>query len=219
MQSDGTQTAVASVRGVWLVIATVVIVTLVVVITKGRFQELARLRIRAPWLLLLGLAIQIILEIVEFPRDQIETVGYGLLMASYALILAFCFVNITVHGFGVIALGVALNALVIGLNQGMPTKALREDERGRRVEKPIEQTVKHRPERDNDLLPFLGDRIVLPSPIDTVVSIGDFVILVGIVEMTYFGTRRRRRRGRSAQTVSRPRRTATRSRASSTRPS
>jgi hypothetical protein len=205
---------------VWLVAATIVIAILVVVVTRGRFSELVRLRIRAPWLLLAGLAIQIAVDIVDFPRDQIETLGYGLLMASYALILAFCFVNITKHGFGIIAVGVALNALVIGLNQGMPTKALREDAHGRPVEKPIEQTVKHRPERDSDLLPVLGDRIVLPAPIDTVVSIGDLVMLVGVVELVYFGSRRRRRRrARRGQTTSRPRRTATRSSASSTRPS
>src|SRR6266498_3749904 len=131
MQSDDRATGIASVPNVLLVAATVVLAIVVVVVTRGRFGELIRIRIRAPWLLL---------------------VGHGLLMASYALILAFCFVNITVHGFGLIALGVAMNALVIGLNQGMPTKALREDAHGRRVEKPIEQTVKHRPESDTDLL-------------------------------------------------------------------
>ncbi len=218
MQSNDRATGIASVPNVLLVAATVVLAIVVVVVTRGRFGELIRIRIRAPWLLLVGLGIQGALEFVDFPKDQIETVGYGLLMASYALILAFCFVNITVHGFGLIALGVAMNALVIGLNQGMPTKALREDAHGRRVEKPIEQTVKHRPESDTDLLPFLGDKIVLPPPIDTVVSAGDLVMMVGILELAYFGTRRRRRRG-ARQSVNSPRRTTTRSSASSTRPS
>jgi hypothetical protein len=203
----------------WLAGATVILAILIVLLTRGRFRELVRIQIRAVWLLLLGLGIQVALEFVDVPKDQIETLGYGLLMASYALILAFCFVNLKTNGFGVIALGVAMNALVIGLNQGMPTKALREDANGNRVEKPIEQTVKHRPESDDDLLPFLGDTIVLPSPIDTVVSIGDFVIMAGVLELVYFGSRRRRRRSVSYTAANSPRRATTRSRASSTRPS
>jgi hypothetical protein len=201
-----------------LVAATLAVAIVVVIVTRGRFRELVRIQIRAPWLLLGGLAIQAALEFVDFPKDQIETTGYGLLMASYALTLAFCLVNIRIRGFALIALGIALNALVIGLNQGMPTKALREDAHGRRVEKPIEQTVKHRPEQDDDLLPFLGDQIVLPSPLDTVVSAGDLTMMVGIVELIFFGSRRRRRRGRR-QTARSPRRTTTRSSASRTRPS
>lgn len=206
---------------VWLLILTVGIAAVVVLVTGGRFSELTRVHITAGWLLAAGLVIQIALEFIDVPKDQIETVGYGLLMLSYALILAFCFVNLSTRGFGVIAVGIAMNALVIGLNQGMPTVPIGNDAKGNRVEKPIEQTVKHRPETDNDLLGFLGDKIVLPEPFDEVLSFGDLVMAVGICELAYYGSRRRRRRGTRprGQAPSTPRRDSTRSSASSTRPS
>ncbi len=207
----------------WLLIFTFAAATIVVLVTRGDPRRLARLKISSVWLLFAGLAIQIALEFVDIPKDQIETLGYGLLMASYALILSFCFVNISTRGFGVIAFGVALNALVIGLNQGMPTAAVGNDNNGNRIEKPIEQSVKHRPESSDDLLGFLGDTIVLPEPFDEVFSIGDIVIGVGICELAFFGTRRPRRRGTrnggQPRATSKPRRSSTRSSAPTTRPS
>jgi hypothetical protein len=207
---------------VWLLVLTFVAATIVVLVSRGDPRRLAHLKISGVWLLFVGLAIQIGLEVVDVPKDQIETLGYGLLMVSYAFILAFCFVNLSTRGFGVIALGIALNALVIGLNQGMPTAAIGNNAAGRRVEKPIEQSVKHRPENESDLLGFLGDKIVLPEPFDEVLSAGDLVIAVGICELVYFGTRRRRRRGggrAQPRATTKPRNSSTRSRAPTTRPS
>lgn len=207
-------------------VLTVGAAALVVLVTWGDFRELTHLRIAGVWLLFAGLAIQIALEFVEFEPDQIETVGYGLLMASYAFILSFCFANLSTRGFGVIAIGIGLNALVIGLNQGMPTVNIGNDARGNRIEQQVEQTVKHRPESDDDLAGVLGDTIVLPEPFDAVVSFGDLIMAVGICELAYFGTRRRRRRGGrrptppgQARSGSAPRRSSTRSRAPTTRPS
>ena len=206
---------------VWLLILTVGVAALVVLLTLGSFSELARLTITGGWLLAAGLGIQIVLEFVDFPSDQIDTLGYGLLMLSYALILAFCLANVRTWGFGVLAIGVAMNALVIGLNQGMPTVDIGNDARGNRIQKPIEVTVKHRPEKPDDLLRFLDDRILLPEPFDSVLSFGDLVIAVGICELAYFGSRRRRRRGRAGDQASAnsARRDSTRSSAPSTRPS
>ena len=180
---------------VWLFVLTIAIAAVIVIVTWGDFRQLARLRIAAVWLLFAGLAIQVALELVDFEKSQIETIGYGLLMVSYAFILAFCFANLHIRGFGVITVGIALNALVIGLNQGMPTVNIGNDAHGNRVEKRVEQTVKHRPEADDDLLGFLGDKIVFPKPFDTVVSFGDLIMAVGICELAYYGTRRRRVRG------------------------
>jgi len=179
---------------VWLLVVTVAAAVLLVIATWGDFRELTRLQLSGVWLLIAGVAIQIALEFVELDADQIDTVGYGLLMVSYALILSFCLSNVSIRGFGVIAVGLGLNALVIGLNQGMPTVAIGNNARGERVEKPVELTVKHRPQSDDDLLGFLDDRILFPEPLDTVVSFGDLIMAVGICELVYYGTRRHRRR-------------------------
>lgn len=180
-----------SVTDVWLLLVTVVGAGLVVVLTRGHWRTLTQLRVNAAWLLAAGLVIQISLEYVTFSSDQIETVGYGLLMISYALILAFCLVNVPTRGFGVVAIGIAMNALVIGLNQGMPTSPIGVDSQGNRIRKPVVQTVKHRQERADDILGGLGDKILFPSPLNTLVSFGDLIIAVGICELAFFGSRRR----------------------------
>jgi len=184
--------SIASVARVWLLVLTISAAVLVVILTAGSFAELGRLSVTAGWILAVGLAIQAFLEIITFPADQLDTIGYGLLMLSYAFILAFCLKNIMTRGFGVITVGIALNTLVIGLNQGMPTIPIGNDAHGNRVRKPIERTVKHRPEQPGDLLRFLDNRIVMPKPFDTVVSFGDLVISVGICELAYGASRRRR---------------------------
>jgi hypothetical protein len=192
----------------------------IVLVTRGSLRQLLRLRIQSIWLALLALTIQVVLDLVDFPDDRIDDLGFALLMVSYALLLAFCFVNIRVPAMWIVALGVALNAAVIGLNQGMPTRD-REvtTASGRTVERPIDRTVKHRPESGDDLLPFLGDKIVIPEPIDEVISVGDIVLGVGIVGVCYLGSRPRRSarsvrspragaRGRSARPRSRSKRPA-----------
>ena len=101
---------------------------------------------------------------------------------------------------------------------GMPTRAVGLDDQGRRVEQPIEQTVKHRPKSPDDLLGFLGDEILLPRPFDALISVGDIVLAIGVCELAYFGSRPRRRRPRQ-HPANAPRRSRTRSSAASTRPS
>ena len=94
----------------------------VVLVTRGSFSQLFRLPIQSIWMVVVALAIQILLAFVEIPANRLDDLGFGLVMASYAFLLAFCFVNLRISMMWVIGLGIALNALVIGLNQGMPTR-------------------------------------------------------------------------------------------------
>jgi hypothetical protein len=176
-------------------VATIALAIIVVVATRGSFERLGRLSFRMWWLLFLGLAIQIALEVADFPKDRIEDVGLAILLLSYAAILAFCLVNRSVRGMTLITVGVALNVLVIALNQGMPTKDDVRDRNGREVHVPIEQTVKHRPQENGDLLGFLGDVITVPGFPDQQFSIGDIVMGLGIIDLCFEGSRVPRRRG------------------------
>jgi Family of unknown function (DUF5317) len=203
---------------VWLLLLTVAAATLIVVATRGSWRRLAHLPIQGSLLFVTGVLIQATLDLVEFTPNAIETAGYACLMLSYVFLLAFCLVNLPLRGMGVIAAGIALNTIVIGLNLGMPTRAVRIED-GQQVAKPIEQTVKHRPESPDDLLGFLGDKILLPTPLDTLISIGDIVIVVGVCELAYFGSHQRRRRSRYRDGDNTLRRSSTRSSAPSTRPS
>lgn len=186
-------------------VVTIALSIVVVVATKGSFSRLGALHLRVLWLLFLGLAIQIALEIVDFPKDRIDDAGIAILLLSYVAILGFCAVNRKVKGMTIVGIGVALNVLVIALNQGMPTKDDVRERGGREVHVPIEQTVKHRPQEDDDLLGFLGDVISAPGLPNQQFSIGDIVMGLGIVDLCFEGSRVPRRRGaaraaRSAQT-------------------
>jgi len=185
----------------------------VVLVTRGSFSQLFRLPIQSIWMVLVALAIQILLAFVDIPANRLDDLGFGLVMASYAFLLAFCFVNLRISMMWVIGAGIALNALVIGLNHGMPTRDNEVTTRsGRTIEEPIERTAKHRPESGDDLLPFLGDRLQVPAPIDEVISIGDVVIGLGIILVCYEGSRVRRRRRSSSPRSERTARIAQRMR-------
>jgi hypothetical protein len=175
-------------------VATIALALVVIVATRGSFHELGRLRLHAVWLLLAALVIQVVLEFVDFPADRIDDVGLGILLVSYALILGFCFLNRRTSGMLVIAIGVALNVLVIALNGGMPTKDDVEARNGHDVHVPIERTVKHKPRTGDDRLPFLGDVITLPGLPNQQFSVGDIVIGAGVVYLCFEASRSPRRR-------------------------
>jgi len=173
-----------------------VVAVLVVPLTRGSFRRLSQLQFRHLWVLFLALGVQIALEYVDFPRARIEDLGVAILLSSYVLIFGFCWINRTVKGMTVIAVGIACNVLVIALNLGMPTTKELRTVHGRDVYVPIEQTVKHRPENDDTKLAFLGDVMTLPGSPNQMFSIGDIVIGIGIVDVCFEASRvpgRRRR--------------------------
>ena len=176
-------------------VATIVVAVLVVALTKGSFHRIGRIQLHALWLLLAALAIQVVLEFVDFPKDRIDDAGLAILLASYALIFAFCFVNRHTSGMVIIAIGVALNVLAIALNGGMPTKDEVQQRNGRDVHVPIERTVKHKRRESDDKLPFLGDVITAPGVPNQQFSVGDIVIGIGVVDICFEASRRPRRRG------------------------
>ena len=143
------------------------------------------------WLLFAGLGLQIFLDVVDLPKARYDDVGLALLLASYVLIIGFGLSNLLLTGMGVITVGIAMNAFVIALNQGMPY----------RVPDGVtpETTVKHRPEKPDDVLPELGDYIPLGSPVDASISFGDLVIAVGLVDLTFRASRKPRRSRSRAQ--------------------
>ncbi len=163
----------------------IVVAVLIVPLTGGQFRQLGRIRLRRVWLLFAGLGLQILLEVVNLPRARFDDVGLALLLASYVLIIGFGLSNLLLTGMGVITVGIAMNAFVIALNQGMPYKV----PEGTKAE----TTVKHRPQKPDDVLPQLGDYIALGSPVDASISFGDLVIAVGLIDLTYRASRRPRR--------------------------
>jgi hypothetical protein len=140
----------------------------------GRFRYLAGRTLRVWFLLPLGLAL------------QIAAVGSGgptwpflLVLLSFACLFAFAIANLGITGFWMIALGLFLNASVIGLNHGMPigNKALAHTGNNVGVFAAL-----HHTQRGSDRLLILGD-VVPISPIGEVVTFGDLILAVGVADV------------------------------------
>ena len=116
--------------------------------------------------------------------------------------------NLVLRGMGIVFIGIACNALVITLNQGMPFKVPAEWQ-----DKPWTQpTVKHHPQQPDDKLRFLSDIIVLKGPFESVVSFGDLILAVGLCDVAYNASRKPKRRTPKRQVEDEARPTKHRSR-------
>jgi uncharacterized protein DUF5317 len=169
---------------------------LVPLVTGGSYARL----LEKPWrwgsFLVVGLGIQLALDFLPIPESRWHDVGFGLLVLSYGLLLAFCARNALVRGMSVVFVGIALNAVAITVNQGMPVKVPPDWQARAR----IEATVKHHPREAGDQLLVLTDIIVLRSPFDTVLSFGDLILAIGLCDVTFHASRSTRRRRRPGST-------------------
>jgi Family of unknown function (DUF5317) len=170
---------------------------LVPLVTRGSYNRLLATKLHWGWLLAAGLAIQIALEFAGPPRRYWHNLGFGLLVASYVLVLAFCARNVVLRGMSIVLIGIACNAAVIVANQGMPVK-IPPDWRN---EVWAQATVKHHPQQPGEQLLWLSDIIIVREPFDNVLSFGDLILAVGLCDVTYNASRdpqRRRRKARRA---------------------
>ena len=164
---------------------------LIPLVTRGSYTRLLDVKWRFKSVLFAGLAIQIALEYLTIPRAHWHDLGFGLLVASYVLILAFAARNLVLRGMGIVLIGIACNALVITLNQGMPVKFPPEW----RDKAWAQATVKHHPTQSDDRLRFLSDIIVVKGPFDLVMSFGDLILVVGLCDVAYHASRKQKPRG------------------------
>ena len=164
-------------------------------VTLGSYKRLFETKLHWTWLLVASLAIQLGLEFYSLPHRYWDNLGYGLLVGSYVLILAFVARNVVLRGMSIVLIGIACNGLVIALNQGMPVKIPPEWKN-----KPwAEATLKHHPQEDGEKLLFLSDIIIVRHPVDTVLSFGDLILAIGLCDVSYNASRDPRRGKRKAQ--------------------
>jgi hypothetical protein len=169
---------------VLLVLAVVVGGILIGLALGGSLRNLAETRLRWWPLALAGLSLQLI-PVPSRPGQADHWAAAGLLIASYVLLLMFVAGNIRIPGLPLVAMGFALNLLVIGANGGMPVKdaALRqaagsgyEKSRQRLLEK---GGLKHHLATSDDVLVPLSDVIGIGGPVANVFSPGDMLSYAG----------------------------------------
>jgi hypothetical protein len=202
---------------VLLIVAAVIVGVVIGLLLGGSLASLAELHLRWWWLALIGLGLQLVPS-ASAPAGQVNWLASALLALSYLLLFIFLAINIRVAGVPLLALGIALNALAIGVNGGMPVSdaALRsaystpqkyEDTRIQLLEQGAPKH--HLADADTRLRP-ITDIIGVGPPVAVVYSVGDLVAMAGIVWLLAAATRGGpgRHARRSAVTPSEPARPA-----------
>ncbi len=147
----------------------------------GRFWALADIRIRWWPLALGGLVFQLLL-FGPLLSDRVGHAGPALYVASSALVFLAMLRNLGLPGFPLLALGAALNMLVIVANGGtMPSDPGAWELVGGVAAVPITSFTNSSLIGAGTVLPWLGDVFALPRPVPlaNVFSIGDVLIGLG----------------------------------------
>jgi hypothetical protein len=180
---------------VLLILAAILMGILIGLLSGGSIRLLSEIQLRWWPLAIVGL----LLQVVPLGRGSEGTswLPVALVAASYALLFVFLIANFRVAGVPMIAVGIGLNAVVIGLNGGMPVSdaALRSAAAGpveyeaARAKLDEQGPPKHHLASDEDVLSWLGDAVGLGPPIEQVYSVGDFLALGGILWLFVAATR------------------------------
>jgi len=148
----------------------------------GRLSALGDLRLRAPWLALAAIALQIV--IVSVLPGASAGFHEAVHMVSYAMLGACAWLNRRIPGVPLIALGGLLNFVAIAANGGvMPADPdLVVDAAQRGGEGFVNSGVVDEPR-----LLFLGDVLATPAswPLANVYSVGDLVLVLGVVVLLH----------------------------------
>ncbi len=149
----------------------------------GRLGRFEQLRLRWWGLAPIGLAMQLA-PLPDLQSDGERLLGVGLLIGSYALLLAFVAANARVAGFPLLFVGLALNLIVIAANGGMPVSGPALEASGQTRSLHLLQEgegEKHHLLGKGDVLTPLADVIAVGRPIGQVVSVGDVVAYGGVI--------------------------------------
>jgi hypothetical protein len=146
----------------------------------GSLERLGSLPLRRRRLAVAAVAAQLAGAVLGGP---LHAVG---LAVSVALVVGFLAANRHVRGTGLVALGLAANALVVGLNAAMPVSAHAAARAG--VAPAGGDDPRHEPSSAGTRLPWLGDVVPLPLPWrPEVVSPGDVLVAAGLAQLVVAG--------------------------------
>jgi hypothetical protein len=155
----------------------------VAMVLGGRLSDLPAERLRWPALSLVA----VVLYWAPSLLGTSSSAAVVLVLCSYAALLSFALANLRLTGMAVVGLGLALNALVISANGGMPVDPLAVVATG--LAQPDELVgVELGPVRQwqepDDRLAVLGD-VVPVTVLDEVVSFGDLVLAAGLADVAF----------------------------------
>lgn len=174
-------------QGVTSFLSMCVLIALAVpVVSRGSYDALARRRWHWKWMFASSFALQIASEHVGSVSGY--DIAFGALVSSYVFLIAFCLRNAIHTGMAVVTIGIALNASAIVVNHGMPVRVPAQWEQVGG----LAASVKHHAWTASDRLEPITDIIFLPVT-DEVISFGDLILAVGLIDVAFHASRRRSR--------------------------
>lgn len=165
----------------------------------GRLSQLGRLRIQGLWLIVVGLAIQVVaMGYVGRSWGAVLTYRPAIILGTYLLVLVGLLRNVRLPGMQIIALGFVLNFLVIAANGGgMPVSYSTLAASGQAYLVNGQQTGQYVAQSKDVLLPkdqtrlwVLSDVFLTPPPLTRAASLGDFLTYAGVAVVIAFAMRR-----------------------------
>lgn len=145
----------------------------------GRLSRLADVSLRLWPLLAAGLLLQASAALTT------GTIGFVLILVSYAALMVFAAANVTIVGMPLVVIGVAMNFAVIAVNGGMPVRAeaiVAADVADWDQLDELDFGNKRHLEKPDDQLTFLAD--IIPVPVAReVLSFGDLVLAVAVADL------------------------------------
>lgn len=164
-----------------LVVVVLLVALAVGALLGGSLERLGTLALRRWWLAVAAFGVQLLGAVVGGPAYPVG------LVLSLACVLGFLAANRTVPGMVLVGLGLAANALVVGLNGAMPVS----EDAARRagVALPTDGAdPRHEAAGGSTRLALLGDVVPLPLPLrPEVVSPGDVLVAAGIAQLVVTG--------------------------------
>jgi hypothetical protein len=147
-------------------------------VVGGKLSNSSLASVHRIWLLLAGAG----LELVGSEWAP-ATVGLGLVIGGYVLLIGFAAGNFRLAGMVMVALGLLANLVVVAWDGGMPVRG---------VGPGVTFGPRHHGERPGDHLTGLADTVRVPA-LGEMISAGDIVLTVGAAVVA-FGLIRPRRR-------------------------
>src|SRR4051794_16841444 len=159
----------------WMLVAVAV---LAIPLSGGRIANLARLRLRAVWTIVVAVTIQLVIITIYPDGDSpLHAVAH---LVSYGFAAVFVVANRQLPGMWVAASGAALNLLVIGINGGiMPARAEALRSAGIQI---VATEFENSRFIADARLGDLGDVFAWPQPMPfpNVFSVGDLILVFGV---------------------------------------
>lgn len=150
----------------------------------GRLRHVADADLRLDWLLFVGVALQVAVDLAA-ARNLLPDAGlsgWTLLLLSQLLVIGFLVGNRRLPGVWWVAAGLALNAIVMAANRAMPVDPVAIAALG--IDGATVPPGKHTLLTPDTHLALLADIIPVPW-LRSILSVGDLVLAVGLLPMTH----------------------------------